>query len=94
MMLLFLAQDLYKLGARKMLVVSVPPLGCVPSMLYKWNGRCASTLNDAIRSYNTALLDAITSLQVGNLSDAHLLYANAYDLALKILDNPQAFGTT
>ena len=75
-----------------MLVVSVPPLGCVPSMLYKSHGQCANPLNNAIQSYNVALLNAITYLQASNFSNAHILYANAYDLALKILSNPMSFG--
>lgn len=84
-------QSLYALGARKIVVFGVPAVGCVPSMLNKNQGQCASSLNDAVQIYNAGLKARIKDMQA-NYSDAHLVYGNAFDLAKKIVANPESYG--
>ncbi|KAH7428061.1 hypothetical protein KP509_10G073800 [Ceratopteris richardii] len=84
-------QRLYDLGARKIITVGVPALGCVPYMLNRNQGQCASLLNDAVQRYNSALKQNIMSMRT-SLQDAHLVYANSFDLAQRILANFTAYG--
>ncbi|XP_072983431.1 GDSL esterase/lipase APG-like [Typha latifolia] len=56
--------ELYKLGARKVGVTSLPPLGCLPATIQKYGhrrGECISRLNDYARDFNTKLEAAVNS---------------------------------
>eukprot|EP00249_Psilotum_nudum_P037187 c9828_g1_i1 orf=62-1231(-) len=86
--------DLYSLGARKIVLCSLPSLGCVPAELFAFRskrGECISFINDQSKNYNSALLVLIKQLEVA-YPDAHFVYLNAYDLLEDIANNPGSYG--
>ncbi|KAF4376305.1 hypothetical protein CsatB_029008 [Cannabis sativa] len=51
--------QLYRLGARKMIVTSVGQIGCIPYELARFNGnnsRCNDDINKAIQIFNTEII--------------------------------------
>lgn len=58
-------QNIYALGARKVAVTTLPPLGCVPATITLFghgsNG-CVSSLNNDAQGFNRKLNAAVTSL--------------------------------
>jgi hypothetical protein len=87
-------QRLYALGARKIVVFGVGPLGCTPSQLFNQkssDGICIEFVNSYVRDLNVAtkaLLNRLTATLQGSI----FLYGNAYDLIASYIANPGAFG--
>lgn len=68
------------MGARKILVVSLSPLGCIPSQLYKLgskDGECIASVNDIAVNFNALLADRLHSLR-RHLPGALMAYNDAY----------------
>lgn len=89
-----MCKALYALGARKIGVAGLAPLGCCPSQITKYNltsGDCVGFLNDVSKQYNTALKQTLTELRV-ELKDIHLVYSNLYDPILEAINNPAKHG--
>ncbi|KAG0560376.1 hypothetical protein KC19_10G176300 [Ceratodon purpureus] len=87
-------KTLYELGARKVGVAGLAPLGCCPSQITKYNltsGGCVEFLNDVSKQYNTALKKMLSELRA-ELKDLHLVYSNLYDPLLEAINNPAKFG--
>ncbi|GLT31275.1 hypothetical protein SLA2020_060220 [Shorea laevis] len=60
--------DLYRLGARKIGVTSLPPLGCLPltRTLFKWHGKgCGSRINTDAQQYKKKI-NASTAASLQN----------------------------
>ena len=94
--LVFDSQTLYELGARKVGVAGLAPLGCCPSQITKYNltsGGCVAFLNDVSKQYNTALKKMLAQLGA-ELKHLHLVYSNLYDPLLEAINNPAKFGTS
>ncbi|MCO5583856.1 hypothetical protein L7F22_037771 [Adiantum nelumboides] len=94
-------QELYKLGARKFAVVSLPPLGCIPALRAVLGGRqnywqCMSGVNEVVNGFNGALLRMTSALhQQGQQQQpmaAGFVYLNSYDAALDAVSTPSAYG--
>lgn len=88
-----LGQELYKLGARKIGVTTLPPLGCVPAVITifgKDSNDCVEKVNKAAISFNNKLNATSQSLQ-SKLSGLNLvvldIYQPLYDLVTKPSDN-------
>ncbi|KAJ9178009.1 hypothetical protein P3X46_009929 [Hevea brasiliensis] len=86
-------QDLYKLGARKVGVTSLPPLGCLPAAITIFgsdSNECVAKLNKDAISFNNKL-NATSQSLVNKLSGLNLLvfdiYQPLYDLVTKPADN-------
>ncbi|KAJ8766448.1 hypothetical protein K2173_022507 [Erythroxylum novogranatense] len=87
-------QRLYNLGARKIVVVNVGPIGCIPfeRELNPAEGEnCASFPNEMAQLYNKELRSLVEELS-GNLEGLHLVYANVYNIVSDILQNYISFG--
>lgn len=59
-------QDLYKLGARRIGVTSLPPLGCLPAArtLFGYHERgCVSRINTDAQGFNKKINSAVSNLQ-------------------------------
>ncbi|XP_072977899.1 GDSL esterase/lipase APG-like [Typha angustifolia] len=87
-------KDLHSLGARRIGVTSLPPLGCVPAAItlfgFGSNG-CVSRLNNDAKNFNKKLNAATNSLakQFHNLKIAVFdIYQPLYDLVI----NPSSQG--
>ncbi|KAJ1260806.1 hypothetical protein BS78_10G260500 [Paspalum vaginatum] len=83
--------DLYKLGARKIGIINVGPVGCVPRVrVLDATGGCAEALNQLAAGFDAAL----RSLLAGGLAPAlpGLGYSIADSYALTTHTDPRAVG--
>lgn len=87
-------QEIYKLGARRIGVFGVPPLGCVPSQRTLGGGGlrlCAEDYNQASQLYNSKLSAQLHSL-ASSLPQSKLVYIDIYNPLFDIIQNPQNYG--
>lgn len=73
-------QKLYNVGARKISVSALGPLGCIPAMVARGtNGSlCVDPINDAVRLFNDRLKLLVNDLN-DELTDAKFIYLSAMD---------------
>ncbi|CAM6099719.1 unnamed protein product [Calypogeia fissa] len=86
--------QLYHLGARKITVFNVGPLGCIPAQLAMNNvqdGRCIEYINDYVQGFNAAMGLLLNTLTV-QLQGSTFLYGNAYDLMIDKILHPSNYG--
>ncbi|CAL5055142.1 unnamed protein product [Urochloa decumbens] len=83
---------LYALGARKVAVIDVPPIGCCPypRTLHPL-GACVGVLNDLASAFNRGLRDAFRN---GSLAALSLQYSvgSSHAVVRSILKHPQRLG--
>ncbi|XP_039120448.1 GDSL esterase/lipase 7-like [Dioscorea cayenensis subsp. rotundata] len=87
---------LYRVGARKMVLVGIGPLGCIPSQLSMNNsttGLCIQRVNDIVSAFNQLLLPLSTSLN-STLPGSFFVYHNTYDTFFDMVNNPSNYGFT
>lgn len=94
-------QELYKQGARTLMVFNVPPLGCYPAFLASSRIRnmskldtygCLATLNAAIEATNSLIRTGLQELQVKH-PDATIIYADLYKVVQTLIRNGTSYGT-
>ncbi|KAL5728948.1 hypothetical protein ACHQM5_001967 [Ranunculus cassubicifolius] len=86
-------QKLHKLGARKFVLISVYPLGCIPLVkkTFSANQECVDSLNQAAQLFNShlkSLVDVLTP----KLPGSSFVYVDEYKIIMDILDSPAANG--
>ncbi|KAJ8637124.1 hypothetical protein MRB53_011391 [Persea americana] len=84
---------LYRLGARKMLLVGIGPLGCIPSQLSMAsddNG-CVERVNNLVRLYNDRLIGLSNSLNA-SLPGSFFVYQDVYRVFADMINNPSNYG--
>ncbi|GKV45084.1 hypothetical protein SLEP1_g52208 [Rubroshorea leprosula] len=87
-------QELYGLGARRVLAAGLPPIGCVPSQRTLGGGLtrgCANKSNHAALLYNSKLSAQMDSLK-NSLPGFKIVYADVYNPLLSIIQNPKQYG--
>ncbi|GMJ00470.1 hypothetical protein like AT5G41890 [Hibiscus trionum] len=88
-------ERLHEMGARKLIVVGVGPLGCIP-FVRAFNllpsGKCSSAVNALIRAYNQRLKALLNRLNQEMGPDAIFVFANSYDVFMDILTKYRRFG--
>lgn len=87
-------KDLYRIGARKIAVFGLPPIGCVPSQRTFRGGvlrQCADNYNQMSQLFNTKLIAEINSLN-SKYPKAKIVYGDIYNLPLDLIYNPQKYG--
>ncbi|KAK7363473.1 hypothetical protein VNO77_05617 [Canavalia gladiata] len=85
---------LFNLGARKVLVANVGPIGCIPSQRDanpESGDNCVAFPNQLAQLFNTQLKDLIAELN-SNLAGSMFVYADVYHIIEDILQNYVAFG--
>ncbi|KAJ7515840.1 hypothetical protein O6H91_22G030500 [Diphasiastrum complanatum] len=85
---------LYNLGARKMVIVSSAPLGCLPvalTVFHSPDGSCIRRINSQTKDFNAGLQSNISTL-ASQLPGVHLVYENVYDTILAAIQNPTRSG--
>ncbi|KAK4750749.1 hypothetical protein SAY87_004231 [Trapa incisa] len=83
---------LHSLGARRMLVFGLGPMGCIPlQRVLSTTGECRVRTNNLALSFNQA-----TSKMIGDLSttlpNATIQYGDAYDVVNDLINNPSKYG--
>lgn len=92
--LFILIKEIYKLGARKIAVFGLPPVGCVPFMRTHDGGllrSCVDHQNQAAKFYNTMLSSELETL-TNILSESKVVYIDIYNPLLDVIQNPQLYG--
>ena len=87
-------QELYGLGARRIGVLSLPSIGCVPSQRTVAGGilrGCSESANQAAILFNSKLSSQMDSINK-RLPDARLVYLDVYNPLLAIVQNPSQYG--
>uniref|UniRef100_A0A803LC75 Uncharacterized protein n=1 Tax=Chenopodium quinoa TaxID=63459 RepID=A0A803LC75_CHEQI len=88
-------QILYELGARKVVVLEVGPIGCLESMIkrFKPNGRCDENVNQIVINFNTEL-DMMLKKLSSTLEHSHFILGRANSLGYDAIINPGNHGYT
>ncbi|KAJ8538248.1 hypothetical protein K7X08_014788 [Anisodus acutangulus] len=87
-------QELYNLGARKIGIFGIPPIGCLPSQRTLAGGldrACAKEYNEAAQMANTKFSIGIDSLSK-KLTQSKLVLLDIYNPLLDLIVNPQKYG--
>lgn len=87
-------KELYNLGARRLAVLSAPPIGCVPSQRTLAGGltrKCSEKYNNAAKLFNSKLLKHLHSL-AHNSPNSRIVYIDVYNPLLDIIENYQNYG--
>ncbi|RZB90446.1 GDSL esterase/lipase [Glycine soja] len=85
---------LFNLGARKIIVTNVGPIGCIPiqrDMNPAAGDGCVTFPNQLAQSFNIQLKGLIAELN-SNLKGAMFVYADVYNILEDILNNYEAYG--
>ncbi|MED6139560.1 hypothetical protein PIB30_084954 [Stylosanthes scabra] len=85
---------LFNLGARKMIVVNVGPIGCIPNQRdtnIDAGDDCVSFPNQLAQMFNTQLKVLVAELRA-NLKGSMFVYADVYTILEDILNNYSAYG--
>ncbi|XP_077231995.1 GDSL esterase/lipase At4g16230-like [Tasmannia lanceolata] len=85
---------LYNLDARKIVVVNVGPIGCIPyqrDLNPSAGDDCVAFPNQLAVSFNERLKSLITELNA-NLEGASFVYADVYRIVLDIIQNFSSYG--
>ncbi|KAG0586229.1 hypothetical protein KC19_2G074000 [Ceratodon purpureus] len=81
---------LYNMGARKMVVAAVGPLGCIPFQLafrFSKNGECSEKANADVREANAGILAMVKQLNA-ELPGSQFVFADAYKGVSDLIANP------
>ncbi|XP_042500797.1 GDSL esterase/lipase EXL3-like [Macadamia integrifolia] len=87
-------QELYRVGARKIVVISLPPIGCVPSQRTLRGGiarLCVENYNQAAMLFNSKLSSQLNLLNK-NLPQFRFLYVDIYNPLIDLIQNPYKYG--
>ncbi|KAL0360517.1 UNVERIFIED_CONTAM: GDSL esterase/lipase EXL1 [Sesamum radiatum] len=87
-------QDLYRLGARRIGLLRLPPIGCLPSQRTLRGGparNCVDEYNQVARLFNDKLSAALNSIN-RQFPDARVVDIDIYNYFLDLIQNPQKYG--
>jgi len=88
-------QELYNLGGRKIAVLGLPPLGCLPSQITLHgtldSDACVTELNNVALNFNIGL-EALINEMKPSMPGSRLFYVDIYSLLDTVYNNPTAYG--
>ncbi|XP_074568885.1 GDSL esterase/lipase At1g59030-like [Curcuma longa] len=87
-------KELYSLGARRIVVFGLPPLGCVPMSRTVSGGKnrdCVETYNQATVLFNLELSDRLKQLNV-DLSGSRIIYVSIFDIIVDLIQHGPDHG--
>ncbi|XP_076949243.1 GDSL esterase/lipase At5g42170-like [Bidens hawaiensis] len=87
-------QGLHSLGARRVVVLGLPPVGCMPTTISvsgSKNRSCSTMHNRAAKYFNKKLSSEIQSLRSRN-PPVKVVLADIYSPLLDIVNNPHSYG--
>ncbi|GAB2284713.1 hypothetical protein Dimus_019166 [Dionaea muscipula] len=86
--------ELYQLGARKLSLGGLPPMGCLPlerTTNLLLGGGCNEGYNNVANNFNGKLNDLVQELNK-ELKGARVVFSNPYNILLEIIKKPSSFG--
>ncbi|XP_078432075.1 GDSL esterase/lipase APG-like [Wolffia australiana] len=87
-------RDLHKLGARRIGVTALPPIGCVPAVITLFGGGsndCVERFNIDAQNFNKKLIAAADSLGK-SLPNLKIAVFDIYKPTLDLIEKPSDFG--
>ncbi|KAI8541779.1 hypothetical protein RHMOL_Rhmol08G0088700 [Rhododendron molle] len=86
-------QRLYKLGARKVVVFEIGPVGCIPSIIrqYEHNGQCVEEINRFVSLFNAQLGKILKNL-TSNLPGSAFVLGHVHWLGYDAIMHPSRYG--
>ncbi|OAY74432.1 GDSL esterase/lipase [Ananas comosus] len=87
-------RDIHQLGARKLDLTGLPPMGCLPLERVTNRaalGACNEEYNKVAREFNVKLLGLVRKLNE-ELDGMEIVYGNVYDLLDDVVRNPASYG--
>lgn len=87
-------RELYKLGARKISVGGLPPMGCLPlerTSNFMGGNDCISSYNDVALAFNNKLNNLTVSLNK-ELRGSAVVFSNPYFIFLHMIKKPSSYG--
>ncbi|RRT60747.1 hypothetical protein B296_00044740, partial [Ensete ventricosum] len=83
--------DLYRLGARKVNIAGLPPMGCLPLERVENSDSCNKEHNQVASDFNAKLQTMMAELSQ-KLPDVKLAYSNLYDPFMDVVTDPTSYG--
>lgn len=87
-------EELYSLDVRRVGVINLPPLGCLPfekTLHIKVGGKCDEKVIEAAAEYNEKLISTIDGLKA-KLPALKIVSLKYYDIVLDAIKNPAKYG--
>ncbi|KNA04913.1 hypothetical protein SOVF_195280 [Spinacia oleracea] len=87
-------EEIYSLGARKISLAGVPPMGCLPlerTINFMATLECNEDYNNVAREFNAKMHDLVKLLNK-QLPGIHVVFSNPYNSLLQIIKRPSLFG--
>ncbi|GMJ10368.1 hypothetical protein like AT4G26790 [Hibiscus trionum] len=87
-------RELYKLGARKVAISGLPPMGCLPlerTTNIMHGSACIEEYNNVAKDFNVKLQSTVDELN-RELGGIRIVMPNPYDKLLEMIQNPSLFG--
>lgn len=85
---------LHGLGARKLMVFGLGPMGCIPlQRVLSTSGDCQEKTNNLALSFNKAANKMVDQLSA-SLPHANFKFGDAYDVVDDVIKNPYKYGFT
>lgn len=89
-------ESLYGLGARKISLGGIPPMGCLPlerATNYAGEDKCQQSYNDVALNFNRKLAGLVQQVNK-ELVGARVVLSNPYYSMMEIVKKPSAYGFT
>ncbi|CAI9087341.1 OLC1v1021392C1 [Oldenlandia corymbosa var. corymbosa] len=84
-------KEMHHVGARRVVVVGVPPFGCMPLVLtLRGETKCDEQLNKLALSFSTKVKNSLTKLK-GELG-IKTSFVDIYNVILTVIQNPKSYG--
>jgi phospholipase/lecithinase/hemolysin len=86
-------QVLYSLGARKMVLFELGPIGCYPLVGKRGeqNGKCLQELNTILAAFNAKLYYKLTDI-ASSFEGTTFIVAQTFKLIYDMVENPSKYG--
>lgn len=85
---------IYEVGARRIAIFSVGPMGCIPAKVLLPDAhidQCLDKINNIVKDYNKGLEDMVNDIP-RNYRDAISVYGLVYNITQDIRANPRSYG--
>lgn len=83
---------LHSLGARKLMVFGLGPMGCIPlQRALSLDGKCQNKASSLAVRFNKAATTMLKDLET-KLPNANYKFGEAYNLVNDVITNPQKYG--
>ncbi|KAL6961927.1 hypothetical protein U1Q18_036887 [Sarracenia purpurea var. burkii] len=88
--------EMYRLGARKIIVAAVGQIGCIPYELARYNNgsgnRCNENINNVITIFNSGLRRLVDRFNSGQFPGAKFVFLDSYQSSKDLVTNATSYG--